>query len=705
MQSKANSLIDLELEDFHRLGVRPHEMRLTVIRRAASKTSRALAESQLKEPSATAALQLSRVTTSAYRLLDPRNRGDVQQRIHIGRILPTVLMWAGQTKFQYQQGGIRKEAIGGIRISGESNAASPDSGMPFQGGGLSEADLIELMELDSTPLLAGQPTWAQSLTDGELLGRSSLARRWNHLKKHLSNRWAVLGGGGLILALLLGLILNWSGQDSTVNEAADQIVAADVVSMDRKQRLSRVSDPSTNPVLDQRQEVARGTEPDSVNDLVLESFNPSGMDRPSLLDAISLDDATDTMFDLQSPVVVSPTTTPLSVDQVVRVPSSVNNGLGLSASGFLPDPFATGSAVTDFDSEHRDKVVGDSSVSGMDSPNSGQADTQGKPVIEGTETQGDVTAGRIQQQLPTAKAVREARMHILLVDPALMQPITIERISERLIQLDRIRQNFEPDSAEYWTASLMLEETAWLTVDAAEVGYWFSDLRLHFEFAPYSVLAETFLKANNPSSLPEIQMRLLTNGLVLIDRLITAEEFQLATQVLESVEPLTGVLQDRVAAAFLKDYSRTIMQSERMRDNSKRLFASDPATWSKANTGLLGRYYCLLLRRWDQGLIWLCDASDSRIASAARQELSLAADTSVEDLLVVSRRWSLNASRSSGSGEHSMRLHAIELMRRAIKIAPEFQRLEMDPELQAMVKSLPAYMQGMAWENVDDQTP
>ncbi|MCH1439236.1 MAG: hypothetical protein L7W43_06250, partial [Rubripirellula sp.] len=105
MLPKSHSALDLKVEDFERLGVRPDEMRLTVIRRAATQTSRTLAESQLTNPSDTAALQLSRVTVSAYRLLDPRQRKDAHQRIHVGRILPTVLMWAGQTKFEYQQAG------------------------------------------------------------------------------------------------------------------------------------------------------------------------------------------------------------------------------------------------------------------------------------------------------------------------------------------------------------------------------------------------------------------------------------------------------------------------------------------------------------------------------------------------------------------------------------------------------------------------
>ena len=705
MQSKSNLSIDLDLEDFHRLGVRPHETRLTVIRRAASKTSRVLAERQLTEPSATAALQLSRVTTSAYRLMDPRNRGDVHQRIHIGRILPTVLMWAGQTKFQNQQGGTRKDSISGIGMSTKPNARNPGSGMPFQGGGLSEADLIELMELESTQLLAGQPAWALSLSDGDLVGRTPLARRWNRCKRYLSHRWVVLGSSGLILGLLLSLLFNRGGQDPTISEVTDQVGVPDDVSMDRKEGLPGVFDLSTNPGFDPKQEVVSGTEPDSVKDLEFEIANPLGTDAPSLSEAIPVDTASDVMFELESPVVVSPITTTPSADEAASVPQAERDRLDLTDSGFLPDPFARGSASTNSDSEPADNRVGDFSDPATDLSNSGQVDTPGDPDMGGTENQRDVTSGKTQQQIPAATAVGEARVHILMLDPALIQPITIESISQRLSQLDTIRQNFEPGSAEYWTASLMLEESAWLTEDAAEVGRRLSDLQVHFEFAQHSVLTETYLKANDPSLLPEIQMRLLANGLALIDRLITAEEFQLAIQVSASAEPLTVVLQDKVAVGFLNEYSRTIMQSERMQENSKRLLASDPKIWSKANAGLLGRYYCLVLRRWDQGLMWLCDASDSRIAAAARQEISLAADPSAEELIAVARLWSLNASRASGSVEYSMRLHAIVLMRRAMEATSEFQRLEIDPELQAIVKALPAYLQGVASENVAVQTP
>ncbi len=91
--------VGLDVEDFRRLGVRPHECRLTVIRRAAARSARALAEKQLTSPTDQVGLQLSRVATSAYRLLDPRQRTRRPSAGLCGTDLAECTEWAGQTGF------------------------------------------------------------------------------------------------------------------------------------------------------------------------------------------------------------------------------------------------------------------------------------------------------------------------------------------------------------------------------------------------------------------------------------------------------------------------------------------------------------------------------------------------------------------------------------------------------------------------------
>lgn len=93
----------LSAADFQRIGLHPRETRLTVIRRAASRTARALASLQLSSPSLATEQKLYQVALSTYRLLDPRQRSDRQSRAHVGRIRPGVLQSAGRAWFSEKQ--------------------------------------------------------------------------------------------------------------------------------------------------------------------------------------------------------------------------------------------------------------------------------------------------------------------------------------------------------------------------------------------------------------------------------------------------------------------------------------------------------------------------------------------------------------------------------------------------------------------------
>ena len=89
----------LQAEDFRRLGVRLQEWRPAIIRRAAARIARELAEKQLQSPTEQAERELSKVTISTYRILDPRRRDDSSERVSVGRILPLALHAASQTRF------------------------------------------------------------------------------------------------------------------------------------------------------------------------------------------------------------------------------------------------------------------------------------------------------------------------------------------------------------------------------------------------------------------------------------------------------------------------------------------------------------------------------------------------------------------------------------------------------------------------------
>ncbi|MEL6108574.1 MAG: hypothetical protein AAFU85_21420, partial [Planctomycetota bacterium] len=98
-RATAEMTVALGPDDFQRIGLQPLETRLTVIRRAATRTSKSLASRQLSEPSLVTEHQLSRVALSTYRVLDPRQRVDAKQRAHVGRIRPGTLLMAEQAAF------------------------------------------------------------------------------------------------------------------------------------------------------------------------------------------------------------------------------------------------------------------------------------------------------------------------------------------------------------------------------------------------------------------------------------------------------------------------------------------------------------------------------------------------------------------------------------------------------------------------------
>jgi hypothetical protein len=95
----SQEVIALGPDDFRRIGIRPKESRLEVIRRAASRAAKSLARRQLRSPNPLTEQQLSRIAVSTYRLLDPRQREDRQARAHVGRIRPGALQQTGRASF------------------------------------------------------------------------------------------------------------------------------------------------------------------------------------------------------------------------------------------------------------------------------------------------------------------------------------------------------------------------------------------------------------------------------------------------------------------------------------------------------------------------------------------------------------------------------------------------------------------------------
>lgn len=688
----SQAALDLKVEDFERLGVRPDEMRLTVIRRAAAQTSRTLAESQLSNPSDTAALQLSRVTISAYRLLDPRQRGDVQQRIHVGRILPTVLMWAGQTKFQNQQTGGRKAQVSRVGMSGVLGTGDAEASMPFQGGGLSESDLIELMELDSTPLLAGQPAWAQSFSDVDILGRTIFLKRWNRWKRVLLTRWYAIGLAVILIVLVIVALVFPGREKPIVKEEVnrDSSVGSDIFDAAKAQAdaYDRLVEP--NVAVEQEVDLERGL--GMLDEPAFDFANSLESDIQNTNPIVTLDSIPKTIVELENPV-DGMSVSNLSVsksDEVTKAGSPVVEKI---TSGFLPDPFASPRGTTapglgnlgvdpDGDSTSAASIAGSEQPEMVVQPDRGTRSEEAPEAVPKP----------VKRLVPDMEAAASARSEIVSLDSISMAAGNPDELAQRLAALEELRDSFRLGTPEYWAVSILLIESGWQTRGVSDVNRTLVDLTQFYQLAPESLLVDTYLAANVRSALPEIQRHLLANGLVLLDQLLSADQVELAMRILGAVESLSFTLQDAEATEYVTAYERVIGQTMRQRERFKLLLSENPETWSRSNRGLLGRYYCFVLRRWDVGLPWLSSASDSRIASAAKSELALPANPAFEDLAALAKRWDINAGRASGLNREAMRLHAVFLARNAMKKASESQRLEFGTELREISENLPEHL-------------
>jgi len=107
---------------------------------------------------------------------------------------------------------------------------------------------------------------------------------------------------------------------------------------------------------------------------------------------------------------------------------------------------------------------------------------------------------------------------------------------------------------------------------------------------------------------------------------------------------------------------------------------------------MLGRNYCLLQRRWGEGLVWLSGSFNRQIANAARHEMLLNDQASAEDLKKVAGLWLLAAEQNRGRAADSMRVHAIELLGRARAIASQLTLLEIDRLCDDTLSQLPRYL-------------
>lgn len=621
--------------DFRRLGVSLNETRRTVIRRAADRSSRTLARRQLVNPSDKTATQLSQVATSAYRLLDPRQRESSKDRVYVGRIMPNALMWAGRTSF-----------ADGV---GDRSAAEPNNDY------VDDREYEEVIRVESlleTPATGMDldAAWTRSLDSSDLIRPSARWVRWFRQQLH---RPAVLLG--LTALLLITTVWSWIRMS---NERG-------LVSMRR-----------VHPALEtpDQTEAASSAVP-------TKTVSPSFTSAPDRLDATlaSEGSGSPTQKDLVEPlspskVVAAEGTAPRnSVVPVATLDSAIapesfpqvdgpQSVVKSDAKADLIDDIWNRAHVVETNDEMMALRIEEAFPMEFTVPADAPLVEQQRPEPTPIETPERIT---VKAAVPSEDEIRFARSQLFEVIPSLRESVDLEKIATLKEKLDRAAKASDPGSVDDWVVSAFQTQVAWLSGDTEALQKIVDTIQQRFDARADILLADGFVDAatlvlQSPTDL-RLQEQLLRQGVRRADDLFVNEDWEATKKITRSLELLLEPLSAKNEfTQRVRNLREGLAKAERFAATVSLAKEASVNDAEPTEAALAGRYYCFLLRRWDHGLPWLAAGNDRRLAAIASDELALDGDLAAT--FDIAERWLAVAKRDDDRASVSMTLHAISLL-------------------------------------------
>jgi len=593
--NESSSLSGLDPEDFRRLGVRLFECRQSVIRLAAHRSARALANQQLTSPSETGLLQLSRVATSAYRLLDPRRRSDPIQRVLVGRILSDSISEAAPTYF--------------VDESEQRFTRSPVP-VPMSS------------EISDRPAFAANqqldPDWTITLGEEDLVAPQPIVRRIGRTPARFAYGWVTgLAVALAVIGLGIGLLAGWPLANLPTRSAPQTTASANVPAIHNPsagESPDRLKQPPAELAGVDNDNRSAAPQPGRVssNDSVA-AGNPASPQPSSPPAEVELRDA--------SPI---PAISRLADMSQLRQSDSI---------AAMPDQPAR-------------------------APQRKFIEQPQRPVVHPVPSHGDEAAAR-----------RELADKV----PLLTTAIDIDAIDQRIAAVESFGQDQSVGSAAHWAAQLVRIEHHWLIDELSSVMVELDQLVRQYEAETTLLSARSFSAACELAIMPKTQQHLLRTGLRLLDWLLIQEAIVQCRNVSQALTDLSERSGHVELRPRLREYAESAEKMERFNAATNRWLQQSDKNELTTDAGIAGRYLCLMVRRWPAGLPWLASVSDRRLAKLAQSEL---AATDGDARHQVALQWIELANRSDGREAHSMRLHAIELLKTALDEIGELKRLE-----------------------------
>ncbi len=519
----AGLVTTLTLEDFRRLGVRPDEARLTVIRQAAVRTSNPLARRQLKMPSEKTELQLSQVATSAYRLLDPRNRVDATARIHVGRILPNALRWAAQASFSSGQADVERE-----------------DPVQLDSGDLSERESLIDQQIALLPQTGSELNvpWSRSLDSSDLLHSRPLASDW--LRRQLHRPTVVVA---LMLLLSSTSLWLWNWRQKSIDSMARAMDYA--ATLQRPRHVDQSTDAAnmaaqapaaSTPLRELADDDAEAGPVEQAHAAISTNAAAAVSEKlPSVEQEFAEDMASDEEFIDEFPVDLW---NPLAEEiQLVEVDDSMlplKTLWPLEPAIEWDEPNVSADLPEGLTAETEMIVIAPLLV-------------ETKPAIPGQES-----VASVRRQL--TKRIAELR-----------QPVSAENAGLLQSRLEEILTTVEGESVDAWTIQVMMAEIDWLSGDQLRVERRLRPLEQKFGADLDQLLAATFAGIPEFVDSAPLHASLLQSGFRLADRMLIHESLEHCRGITKSMTKSANFLGDAEQFRYMEEFDEAVTSMERLR--------------------------------------------------------------------------------------------------------------------------------------------
>ena len=616
-------------DDFVRLGIGDREARVNVIRRATMAATAKFTSDTSTQSDSNSDEKIAEIAISAYRLLDPRGRNQLGERVQLIR---------PESTFTKVSPWWRDRNTSPARID-----------LPVDHFDTNAAD-----ENYVPTSLTAEDHWADIAASFGLPG--------------LSLRFAcviVACSAALVLLMLLAVTSNGTAEPSPPEIAQTEAVETshpepDLPAFSLEPSVD-VEEPGLKPTENDVAAASEGvslaeTSPEPA-DLSSEPFEMS-----SGLDGVVLNDALTgpSMFEAVDP-------------QVVEIGTDITI---LEESDLDRDPETDASSPKGASEQPK---IAEASEDALDETD---------PLIPNAEEMELLDEGRFP--VPGFKDIELAKeqMNRMLAD----HPVPVAD-AEWIVSIQRLidtANGSDEGSPDRW---VLLNETATQLVllnrfdDANNV----CD-ELSIEFAIESTEVRLGALENVFDSADSItrKERAIEWAMILSDDAMRIEDFESASVAAKVATMLAIKVGDKELRTRISTHNDAIKAAKRMAPAAiKNIASSTPETADSSQATSVGRYLCLYIRDWEQGLPWLQHSSNLKLAKIARQELQ---PDSLDSVSQIALAWLELSDDVRGYPSISMLLHAQDLVAGALTTATGLKAEDLKKVFDDIQSALPEYL-------------